>query len=737
MKQKNIIISIVTPSFNQGKYIRDTIKSILLQKGDFYIDYIIIDGGSTDATLSIIKEQEEALRKNCDIKKINGLEFYVPKRLKESKLIRCKGVSFRWFSEPDRGQSHALNKGIQIIQGKYFAWLNSDDYYSGEDVFNKIIHYFKSHPVCGLVYGRGICVDEKGKYIRDYHDNCTVMDFNPEILKWECYILQPAAFIRIEVLKEIGGVNESLHWCMDWDLWLKIVKTDYSVDFLPEYLACWRQYDGIKSNEPDFKMFRERFNVMKTHSNLLGYMMGRYYYLGCHPGFLWMIANLKYKKSVSKRIAYYIFERFLFHFFKILGSYYSYKKGNTVYRKLAVFSPLLPLRTGIATYFTDLLFAMINKEKNLLIDIYINNNYIPSEIYKHERIRLIEHSLFTKNAGTYKSILYQMGNNYEFHYYMMPYIKRYGGVVEMHDILIGSIYGKLSSNLKIAIKEMSLASILHHLKIHPELRFIAYKKFLWKSNLYLENKLYSRILPIRKADKIIIRDEENLKRFNLPKKKCIIIKHGITLIPLADEGTRRKIRKSLDIPEDAFLIVSAGIIHNNKRIDRVLDALSRIRDRIPKIVYILAGESHWEGTDINEIIAKYDVKKIVHVTGWQTIDTWKNYITVCDVGVNLRGNSTGEHSGPMAHFIQQGKPILISDYDQFKSFPDDFTIKIPHGEQEVQNIAESICRLYEDSTLRKKMGFNARRYAEKELSFEIISDQYLSLLELKNQKSLD
>lgn len=594
-----------------------------------------------------------------------------------------------------------------------------------------MLDYFKNHPECSMVYGRGICVDENGNFLRDYHNNCSVMDFNPDILKWECFILQPAAFIKTDVLKSTGDVDESLHWCMDWDLWLRIAKR-HTVNLFPAYWACWRQYEGIKSNEPDFRMFRERFSVMKAHGTVSEYMIGRWYYLGRYPGFLRMIAKLKYKKSGIKQILYYIYEKLMFHFFRMVASFSGFTKDGSSYRKLAVFTPLLPLKTGIATYFTDLLIAMLEKEKNLLIDIYINNNYTPSDIYRHERIRIIDHLMFNKNVSFYKTILYQMGNNYEFHYYMIPYIKRYGGVVEMHDILINAIYNRLSTNFKSAIQGICLRSVSHYLISYPELRFYAYKKLLGKDHQYLEKKLYSRTLPVRKADRIIIRDYENIKRFNLPKRKCSIIIHGVTIGSLADENRRKKIRKSLGIPADAFVVLSAGIIHNNKRIDRVLEALGRICDRIPRLVYVLAGESHWQGEDINDVIVRYNLKKMVRVTGWLSLNTWKDYISVCDVGVNLRGNSSGEHSGPMAQFMQQGKPILISDYDQFRSFPDECTIKIPHGEHEVEKIAEGICRLYRDIKLRKAMGVSARNYAKSKLSFETISEQYMCVLGLNN-----
>src|SRR5574340_1418719 len=104
------VITVVTPSFNQGRFIDETIRSVISQEGDFYLEYLIMDGGSTDETVDIIKKYDRLI--------------------KEGKWpVKCRGIEYRWVSEKDNGQADAVNKGFKIARGEILGWLNSDDTY--------------------------------------------------------------------------------------------------------------------------------------------------------------------------------------------------------------------------------------------------------------------------------------------------------------------------------------------------------------------------------------------------------------------------------------------------------------------------------------------------------------------------------------------------------------------------------------------------------------------------------
>lgn len=136
---KKTIFTIVTPSYNQGQFIEQTIQSVLSQVGNFSIDYIIADGGSTDNSVEIIKKYAELLKKNL-----------YP--------IGCNGIDYRWWSRADGGQADALNQGFALTNGTILAWINSDDFYEA-GAFQKVADAFRKEPSADLIYGNGRALD--------------------------------------------------------------------------------------------------------------------------------------------------------------------------------------------------------------------------------------------------------------------------------------------------------------------------------------------------------------------------------------------------------------------------------------------------------------------------------------------------------------------------------------------------------------------------------------------------
>lgn len=177
-------ISIVTPSFNQGYFLEETIRSVLLQ-GYPDLEYIIIDGGSTDDSLEIIRKYERWLT--------------------------------YWVSEKDSGQAHAINKGFSYATGEIIAWLNSDDVYHKGTVLEGA-DYLINHPLCDLVYAGVDVVDQDGRLLR--HDAARPFDLRRFVANNQ--IAQPSAFFTKRGFDRAGGIDESLHFCMDYDLWLRL-----------------------------------------------------------------------------------------------------------------------------------------------------------------------------------------------------------------------------------------------------------------------------------------------------------------------------------------------------------------------------------------------------------------------------------------------------------------------------------------------------------------------------------
>lgn len=201
-------VSIVTPSYNQGQFLEETIRSVLLQ-GYPNLEYIIMDGGSTDNSVEIIRKYEPWLA--------------------------------HWVSERDGGQADAIDKGWQIANGEIVAWLNSDDaYLSG--VFSSAVFYIKDNDIA-VVYGNALLGDEDGRVFQKRLSRPFDLVMEPNSF---CPICQPASFVRAEAVRAIGGLNSSLQYTMDHDLWLRL-SLKYRLLQVSDDWAMDRTWSGRKS----------------------------------------------------------------------------------------------------------------------------------------------------------------------------------------------------------------------------------------------------------------------------------------------------------------------------------------------------------------------------------------------------------------------------------------------------------------------------------------------------------
>lgn len=218
-------ISIVTPSFNQADFIEETIRSVLLQ-GYPNTEYVVIDGGSTDGTVDIIRKY-------------------------------AKWIDF-WVTEPDNGQSHAINKGWRKSSGDILAWLNSDDVYH-PGTLNQIATYLSDHSDVGMVYGNCDTIDQTGSTT----GVCPAMEFDLKALvcnQW--FISQPATFFRKTAIERAGEIDESLHLVMDWEFFLRIALND-TIAYYPVNIAKFRIWGDAKTQSQSIRSGNEKLAVLK------------------------------------------------------------------------------------------------------------------------------------------------------------------------------------------------------------------------------------------------------------------------------------------------------------------------------------------------------------------------------------------------------------------------------------------------------------------------------------------
>jgi len=225
------LISIITPSYNQGKFIEETIKSVLGQDYD-NIEYIVMDGGSTDNTVEILKKY---------------------------------GDRIKWFSEKDKGQSDAVNKSIKIAKGELIGWLNSDDTYLPGALSN-VVKYFSKYKNVEMVYGEGYYTTEQGEFTERYPTE----PFDKDRLVEICYICQPTAFFRKSIFEKCGLLDEKLNYCMDYELWMRIARKGI-IAYCPEVIATSRLYQDNKTLGKRKEVFNEIIKTVKKNYNCVPY----------------------------------------------------------------------------------------------------------------------------------------------------------------------------------------------------------------------------------------------------------------------------------------------------------------------------------------------------------------------------------------------------------------------------------------------------------------------------------
>lgn len=218
------LVSIITPSFNQAAYLEETIQSVLSQ--DYpELEYIVVDGGSTDGSLDIIQ--------------------------------RYAGKLAWWISEPDSGQAEAINKGLAHARGEIVAWLNSDDVYLPGAV-NSAVTTLQANPESGMVFGNMLAIDEIGRTINVLKYG----DVNLEDLLAFSIIGQPAAFLRRSVLDQAGGLDTSFHFLLDHHLWIRVGRCA-ELKHVPVLWAAARYHPAAKNLALAAEFGKEAFRILE------------------------------------------------------------------------------------------------------------------------------------------------------------------------------------------------------------------------------------------------------------------------------------------------------------------------------------------------------------------------------------------------------------------------------------------------------------------------------------------
>lgn len=226
-------IGIVTPSYNQGAFIRETIESVLQQEYTNY-EYWIIDGGSTDDTIDILKSY---------------------------------GQRIDWISEKDEGQAHAINKGLQRISADILTFINSDDLYL-PNALSLVARYFSAHTEAMWLTGNYAIVDDGGNNIQPYVAGYKkILRKRPSFRRLAVanFVVQPSTFWRSRLLGEIGFFEESYRYCFDYDFWLKAIRK-YRPHVVDDQLSLFRIHRDSKGGSGFAEQFEEEHQILRRHT---------------------------------------------------------------------------------------------------------------------------------------------------------------------------------------------------------------------------------------------------------------------------------------------------------------------------------------------------------------------------------------------------------------------------------------------------------------------------------------
>jgi glycosyltransferase involved in cell wall biosynthesis len=219
------VVSVITPSLNAAQFLETTIRSILAQ--DYpHIEYLVMDGGSTDGTLDILRSYADRLT---------------------------------YFSAKDDGAADAINKGFAKSRGEILAWLGADDTYL-PDAVSKAVKAFDAHPDAAVVYGEGYWTGADEEVLGRY----PTVPYDPQMFSRECSICQPAAFIRRDTMEAVGMLNPALRASFDYDLWIRLAKR-YRFAHIPDHLANSRMHPQNKTLGQRKTVFTESIALLSQH----------------------------------------------------------------------------------------------------------------------------------------------------------------------------------------------------------------------------------------------------------------------------------------------------------------------------------------------------------------------------------------------------------------------------------------------------------------------------------------
>jgi glycosyltransferase involved in cell wall biosynthesis len=232
------IVSVITPSYQQGFFIESTINSVKMQAYPS-IEHLVIDAGSTDETVSILERHQGS-------------------------------YNLRWISEPDGGQADAIRKGFAMAGGSILCWLNSDDTYLTPNVIDRVVEYFSAYPDADVLCGSGVCIDRDGRWIKPI--SVRPERVSSQALNFKYDLMQPAVFFRKAVAERIS-FDLDMHFAFDW-VFFRQASLQFNFLPVPDTWAAYRAWGDNKSQSGGYERALE---ILEVQRRFVGRRSWRYW----------------------------------------------------------------------------------------------------------------------------------------------------------------------------------------------------------------------------------------------------------------------------------------------------------------------------------------------------------------------------------------------------------------------------------------------------------------------------
>jgi glycosyltransferase involved in cell wall biosynthesis len=385
--------------------------------------------------------------------------------------------------------------------------------------------------------------------------------------------------------------------------------------------------------------------------------------------------------------------------------------------RLACFSPLPPLRSGIADYSRELLPFLARYAEVVL---FIDDGYQPVQAIM-ERYAVHSYRTFASLAShqPFDAVLYHVGNNAQYHESIYHTLLEYPGIVVLHEYVLQHLVQGITlarDNPQAYLQEMRYCygrtgAHLARLRIDTG----------WPVDVWTY-PLFERVVDASRG--IIVHNEYTRQRLLASRPLARVARVNMPFCQADLPDTHARV--ALGLPEGALVVATFGFITPQKRLEVSLRAFARLRQAIPQAVYVLVGE----------ISPHYDVRPIldselgegVILTGRVGLEAFLQYMVVADLAVNLRYPTAGETSATLIRLMGLGKPVIVSNVGAFAEFPDDCCAKVDVDETEEEMLLAMMRALADDKDLRRQMGINAQRYIQAHHTLEGAAQGYMEFI---------